>query len=151
MREHIQGEPHDGISVAVRKNATDPTSAVLALRISARPSASAFCPTTDPCRFHDSDLPAYLANRDDPPGQLAAEVHVTTQTPPAFLIQTEDDPVRVQNRLYYYLALVNVKVPAEMHLFAKGGHGYGLRATGAPVAGWPGLAEKWFRTISVIP
>jgi acetyl esterase/lipase len=95
--------------------------------------------------------PAYLSERGDPPGRLAPEVHITAQTPPAFLVQTEDDPVRVQNSLFYYLALVEVKVPAEMHLFAAGGHGYGLRHTGAPVADWPHLAERWLKTIGVVP
>lgn len=95
--------------------------------------------------------PAYLSGRGDPIGELASEVQVTAQTPPAFLVQTEDDPVRVQNSLFYYLALVNVKVPAEMHLFAAGGHGYGVRRTGAPVADWPQYAEKWLKTIGVIP
>lgn len=95
--------------------------------------------------------PAFLTGRDGPAGQLAAEIHVTAGTPPTFLVQTEDDPVRVQNSLYYYLALVNVKVPAEMHLFAKGGHGYGLRATGTSVAAWPRYAEEWLRSMGVIP
>jgi acetyl esterase/lipase len=94
--------------------------------------------------------PAYLTNPGDPAGQLAAEFHVTAQTPPAFIVQTEDDPVHVQNSLFYYLALVNVKVPAEMHLFAKGGHGYGMRATGAPVAAWPRYAEEWLKSMGII-
>jgi acetyl esterase/lipase len=94
--------------------------------------------------------PAFLTNRDDPAGQLVAEFHVTAQAPPAFIVQTEDDPVRVQNSLFYYLALVNVKVPAEMHLFSKGGHGYGMRATGAPVAAWPKYAEVWLKSMGAI-
>ncbi len=80
--------------------------------------------------------PAYLANRDDPAGQLATEFHVTAQAPPAFIVQTEDDPVRVQNSLFYYLALVNVKVLAEMHLFSKGG---------ATVTGCAPRALRWRR------
>ena len=58
--------------------------------------------------------------------RLLPEIMVTSNTPPAFLCQTEDDGVHAENSLYYYLALKNVKVPVEMHLFAKGGHGYGL-------------------------
>jgi acetyl esterase/lipase len=76
--------------------------------------------------------PAFMNDRAAAVGQLTPEVHITEHTPPAFLVQTEDDPVRVQNSLYYYLALVNVKVPAEMHLFSKGGHGYGLRQPALP-------------------
>ena len=95
--------------------------------------------------------PAYLTANEDQTGKLAAEIRVTAQTPPAFVVQTEDDPVRVENSLFYYLALKNAKVPAEMHLFSKGGHGYGLRATGAPVAAWPQHAERWLRLTGVIP
>jgi len=95
--------------------------------------------------------PAYLTATGDQTGKLAAEITVTAQTPPAFVVQTEDDPVRVENSLFYYLALKNVKVPAEMHLFSKGGHGYGLRSTGAPVAVWPQYAERWLKLIGIIP
>ena len=75
------------------------------------------------------------------------EIHVTSQTPTSFLIQAEDDPVHVENSLVYYQALKNAKVPAEMHLYAKGGHGYGLRATALPITHWPELAEKWLRRL----
>jgi hypothetical protein len=47
------------------------------------------------------------------------------------------------------MALKNAKVPVEMHLYATGGHGYGLRPTKAPVTGWPALAERWMHTIGV--
>ena len=57
------------------------------------------------------------------------EIHVTSQTPPSFIVQAEDDPVHVENSTVYFLALKNAKVPAEMHLYANGGHGYGLRRT----------------------
>src|SRR5581483_674707 len=69
--------------------------------------------------------PAYLAvqKEDD---RIAPELTVTSNTPPTFLVQTEDDPVRVENSLYYWQALKKAHVPAELHLFAKGGHGYGL-------------------------
>lgn len=75
------------------------------------------------------------------------EIHVTSQTPTSFLIQAEDDPVHVENSLVYYQALKNAKVPAEMHLYAKGGHGYGLRATALPITHWPELAQKWLERL----
>jgi acetyl esterase/lipase len=86
--------------------------------------------------------PAYLT-RENGRDKLAPELEVTPQTPPTFLVQTEDDPVHVENSLFYYLALKNAKVPAEMHLFSKGGHGYGLRRTEAPVTEWPALLDGW--------
>ena len=80
-----------------------------------------------------------------------AEIHVTEQTPPSFIVQAEDDPVHVENSTVYFLALKNAKVPAELHLYAQGGHGYGLRRTAQPVTAWPQLVETWLRTIKVLP
>jgi acetyl esterase/lipase len=80
-----------------------------------------------------------------------SEIHVTGQTPPSFIVQAEDDPVHVENSTVYFLALKNAKVPAEMHLYAEGGHGYGLRRTELPVTGWPRLVEAWLQTIHLLP
>jgi len=79
------------------------------------------------------------------------EIHVTGQTPPSFIVQAEDDPVHVENAVVYFLALKNAKVPAELHIYAGGGHGYGLRRTALPVTGWPQSVETWLRTIHVLP
>jgi len=80
-----------------------------------------------------------------------AEIHVTEKTPPSFIVQAEDDPVHVENSTVYFLALKNAKVPAEMHIYANGGHGYGLRRTELPVTAWPKLVETWLQTIHVVP
>jgi len=80
-----------------------------------------------------------------------AEIHVTDKTPPSFIVQAEDDPVHVEHSTVYFLALKNAKVPAEMHLYANGGHGYGLRRTDLPVTTWPRLVETWLQTIHVTP
>lgn len=77
------------------------------------------------------------------------EIKVTNETPPSFVVQTEDDPVHVENALVYYHALQNAKVPAELHLYAEGGHGYGLRRTALPVTDWPRLVETWLHTIHI--
>jgi acetyl esterase/lipase len=79
------------------------------------------------------------------------ELQVTPKTPPTFLIHTEDDAVNVQNSLDFYLACKKSKVPAEMHLYAKGGHGYGLRNIGQPVMAWPKRCEEWLRSSKFIP
>ena len=78
------------------------------------------------------------------------EIHVTGQTPPSFIVQAEDDPVHVENSTVYFLALKNANVPAELHLYAQGGHGYGLRHTELPVTAWPKLVETWLQTIHVV-
>jgi len=80
-----------------------------------------------------------------------SEIHVTEQTPPSFIVQTEDDPVHVENSTLYFLALKNANVPAEMHLYAQGGHGYGLRRTALPVTAWPELVLTWLHTIQILP
>jgi acetyl esterase/lipase len=80
-----------------------------------------------------------------------ADIHPTAQTPPTFLVQAEDDTVHVENSLVYFLALKNAKVPAELHIYAQGGHGYGLRRTELPVTTWPQTVEIWLHTIHVLP
>jgi acetyl esterase/lipase len=78
------------------------------------------------------------------------DINPTADTPPTFIVQAEDDPVHVENALVYYQQLKNAKVPAELHIYAQGGHGYGLRRTALPVTKWPEAAEKWLHTIGVL-
>ena len=94
--------------------------------------------------------PAYLALADQ---NFApnADIHPTAETPPTFLVQAEDDTVHVENSIVYFLALKNAKVPAELHIYAQGGHGYGLRRTELPVTTWPQTVEIWLHTIHVLP
>jgi acetyl esterase/lipase len=80
---------------------------------------------------------------------LRPEVKPVALTPPSFLVQAEDDPVKVENAWVYYEALKQAKIPAEMHLFANGGHGYGLRATRLPITHWPDLAATWLHTLGI--
>jgi acetyl esterase/lipase len=77
---------------------------------------------------------------------VAPELAVSaTNTPPTFIAMTEDDSVRVETGLFYYLALKNAKVPAEMHLYPRGGHGYGLRRTENDVTSWPDRVADWMK------
>jgi len=94
--------------------------------------------------------PGYLA-MDEQNFAPNPEIHVTEKTPPTFLLQAEDDPVHVENSLVYFRALKAANVPAEMHIYAHGGHGYGLRPTELPITGWPKLVETWLHTIKVLP
>lgn len=91
--------------------------------------------------------PAYL---DGPNFTIAPELKVTAQTPPTMLVQTEDDKSYINSSLFYYYALKEAGVPATMHLYSKGGHGYGLRDTGNAVNEWPYRAEEWFMELGVI-
>ena len=84
--------------------------------------------------------------------ELNPDIRVSRQTPPTFLLQAENDYVdNVNQALVYYIALKNAGVPAEMHLYAEGGHAFGLRPTKYPITRWPGLVEKWLAAIGMIP
>ena len=108
--------------------------------------------------------PAYLAVRNDLL-KLNPAIDVTPNTPQAFLVQAEDDPVHVENVIDYFLALKHAGVPAQMHVFAYGGHGYGLRpvtqstmvhdvprsnSTPLPISHWPSLAAAWLSSIGML-
>lgn len=82
---------------------------------------------------------------------LNPNIIATSNTPPTFLLQAQNDPVDdVRNSMAYSLALRNAKVPVELHLYAEGGHAYGLRRTKFPITEWPALVEKWLGTIGMI-
>lgn len=85
-------------------------------------------------------------------GKLNPKVRIPARTPPTFLLMAEDDEVdHVEQALVYYAGLKKAKIPVEMHLYAKGGHAFGLRPTNDPITRWPALAEAWLRTIGVLP
>ena len=77
-------------------------------------------------------------------------IPVTSNTPPTFLLHAQNDPVDdVRNSMAYSLALRNAKVPVELHLYAEGGHAFGLRHTKFPISRWPQLVETWLGTIGM--
>jgi acetyl esterase/lipase len=88
---------------------------------------------------------------DDDRFVLNPNVPVTRETPPTFVLQDEDDDVdSVNNSLVYYIALKKAKVPVEMHLYAQGGHAFGLRRTKFAVTAWPQLVETWLESLGMI-
>jgi acetyl esterase/lipase len=114
------------------------------------------------CRpdFAIAEYPGHLwANEDrrrkgpisDEKFELRPDIRPTHQTPPTFLLQAENDDVDpVEESLAYYIALKKAGVPVEMHLYAGGGHAFGIRHTGFPITGWPQLVETWLKTIGMI-
>ncbi len=95
--------------------------------------------------------PGHMLENTSKDFELNPAIPVTSNTPPTFLLQAEDDPIdRVENSLVYYAALRKAKVPVEMHLYAHGGHAFGLRRTELPITGWPQLVETWLGTIGMI-
>jgi len=94
--------------------------------------------------------PGYLADADQS-FLDKLDLHPTEKTPPSFIVQAEDDPVHVENATTWFLALKKAKVPAELHIYSQGGHGYGLRhRDDLPVTTWPSLAEAWLHTIHIL-
>ncbi|MBL7037496.1 MAG: alpha/beta hydrolase [Pirellulaceae bacterium] len=85
--------------------------------------------------------PAYLIEGE----KLAPEIRVTQQTPPTFFVHAGDDRISSENSVRMYLALKQADVPAELHIFTSGGHGFGLRPSDAPCSRWPQQCEKWLR------
>ncbi|BFI94765.1 MAG: alpha/beta hydrolase [Rhodanobacter sp.] len=93
--------------------------------------------------------PGHLALDD---GTLNPNVPVTRATPPTFIVQAEDDDVDgVQQALVYFTALKKAGVLTEMHVYAQGGHAFGVRRTDKPITHWTDLADAWMRTIGVLP
>lgn len=85
--------------------------------------------------------------------ELNSEIRdrITSRTPPTFLLQNEDDSVdQVEDALSYYMGLKQAGVPVELHSYAQGGHGFGLREKTLPVSRWPRLVETWLVTIGVL-
>jgi acetyl esterase/lipase len=98
---------------------------------------------------HEDEDPA---TRDNADLALHPWIRVPADTPPTFLVQAEDDPVdNVRQSLAYYVALKGAGVPAEMHLYAQGGHAFGVRKKTLPIGRWTGLVEAWLRTIGMLP
>lgn len=87
--------------------------------------------------------PAYLADKETL--ALNPEFCVGKDTPPTFLVQTEDDAINVENSISWYLAMRRANRPCEMHLYADGGHGYSLFRRGFAVNDWHEAAGKWLR------
>jgi acetyl esterase/lipase len=89
--------------------------------------------------------PAYL--NVDGTTQLAEGIVVDAHTPPVFIAQAMDDPIPIEGALAYTHACHIAKVPVEIHLFPKGGHGYGLRTHEPGLTTWPDLLIAWLNRL----
>lgn len=83
--------------------------------------------------------------------RLREHVRVTPQAPPMFLVHAGDDRLSSENSVLLYLDLLRAKVPAELHVYVSGGHGFGLRPTSDPSTSWPARCEQWLRTMQFLP
>lgn len=86
-----------------------------------------------------------------PGGVINPDLHISKDASPTFILQAWDDPVDdVCNSIVYARALHRAGAPAEVHLFAKGGHAFGLRRTADPITAWPSLVETWLKEIGIL-
>lgn len=100
-----------------------------------------------PCR-PDFALVIYPAYLNKPGGfELVPEIKVSAQTPPTFLLQAENDKPYVDSSIAYFIALKAAEVPAALHIYPDGGHGYGLRKRGTSTDAWGGLADAWLKRL----
>jgi acetyl esterase/lipase len=86
--------------------------------------------------------PAYLV---DAKGELKPEYQPTKDSPPMFFAHANDDPVTPLSSAMLYAALKKQGVPAELHIFATGGHGYGMKKSPNPVSAWPDRCGDWLK------
>lgn len=92
--------------------------------------------------------PAWLVKGD---GVLRPEFKVDKNTPPMFFTHASDDPINCLSSTTLFNALKKSNIRADLHIYAHGGHGYGLRPTATPVTHWPEQANAWFRDTGLIP
>jgi acetyl esterase/lipase len=103
-------------------------------------------------------FPGHMTNHTSKPYELNKKLPVDGNTPPTFLLQAGNDPIDpIENSLVYYIALKKANVQAEYHVYAEGGHAFGLNRTildnpnwnKLPIADWEKLVERWLQTINM--
>ena len=100
------------------------------------------------CVLRAASLMLVLAIAPSAPAQELAVDVVNASTPT--LCAENDNVDGPSNSLSYYRALKDAGVRAELHLYAEGGHAFGLRRTTFPITAWPQLVETWLQTIGMI-
>ena len=92
--------------------------------------------------------PAYLVEKEG--DRLVPDLRVSKDTPPCFFAHAGDDRVPAENSVQMYLALKRAGVPAELHVYASGGHGFGLRPSTDACSTWPQHCEAWLRGLRLL-
>lgn len=94
--------------------------------------------------------PAYLTAEGDDPNQLAPEIKVTKDTPPTFLVVAHGDRRFVEGSALFYLAARRANASSELHIYGKGGHGFGMKPIEEEIVKWPGMAGNWMRAMGLL-
>ena len=102
----------------------------------------------------DFMVPVYAAylgpNGDDRSDALNPELKIHNRTPPAFLVVTQDDKNRGLHSALLFAELTKAGVPAEVHVYTKGGHGYGMRPSHNAVSEWPARCADWMSSMGFL-
>ncbi|HVJ46393.1 MAG TPA: alpha/beta hydrolase [Luteolibacter sp.] len=92
--------------------------------------------------------PAYLTQKDG--FELKPEMKVTPQSPPVCLVHAHDDRITPAGSALLYLEYKKLNLPAELHIYVKGGHGYGMKKSGQPVNSWPDRVGEWMKSSGLL-
>jgi acetyl esterase/lipase len=114
--------------------------------------------TTDPAldvddatpNFAIPVYPAYLVSKEEPT-KLLPGFEVTEKSPPMCFVHANDDPWPASGSALLYLEYKKRGLPSELHIYAKGGHGFGMKKSGGPVNDWPDRVAEWMRSMGFIP
>ena len=114
--------------------------------------------TTDPALDVDDATPsfavpvypAYLVSKEEPT-KLLPGFEVTAKAPPMCFVHANDDPWPASGSALLYLEYKKLNLPCELHIYAKGGHGFGMRKSGGPVNDWPNRVAEWMKSMGYIP
>ena len=142
---------HLASTAATHFDAGNPAASDPVERVSSRPDFAILAYpviTMDPAYTHGGSRDNLLGPNPDPKllASLSNDLQVTAQTPPTFLFHTTADPaVPVENSINFYLALHKAKVPVEMHIYERGGHGVGLAPQDPVLSTWPDRLAAWLR------
>jgi len=92
--------------------------------------------------------PAYLTHKDG--FELKPEMKVTPKSPPICLVHAHDDRITPAGSALLYLEYKKLNLPAELHIYVKGGHGYGMKKSGQPVNSWPDRVGEWMKSSGLV-
>jgi acetyl esterase/lipase len=139
---------HLASTLATHYDAGNPAAPDPIDRVSSRPDFTILCyPVIDPLGTGSIDtFKTLLGDPLDPQlvQQVSNDLHVTADTPPAFIVQADDDPiVSPVGSVNFYLALHRAGVPAELHIYQHGGHGFGLASLNPTLSSWTVLLTNW--------
>lgn len=146
---------HLAATLGTHYDAGNPSAPDAIDRVSSRPDFLILAyPVIDPLGSASKTSFTNLLGENADPGlidDLSLDHRVTAQTPPTFLVAASDDPiVAAQNSINFYSALQRAGVPAELHVYLHGGHGFGLAPLNPTLSSWTARLADWMRSLGFL-